>query len=179
MPNINLQKTKTYAYIDGANLHKGIECLGWKLSYKKFRDFLTNRYGVEKAYYFIGDVENNKLLYQNLQEWGYIVVLKTTVSYNDGKTKGNVDVKLTLQVIRDYYEKEYDKAVLVTGDGDFLDLALFLAKRNKLQVILSSNHNDCSHLLKKHEFDKGYQIYELTFLEQMKDSLEYKRNLTK
>jgi hypothetical protein len=53
-PNINLQKIKTYAYIDRANLHKDIENLGWKLSYKKFRDFLTNRYGVKKAYYFIG-----------------------------------------------------------------------------------------------------------------------------
>ena len=76
---------ENYAYIDGANLHKGIEVLGWKLDYKKFRDFLRNRYNVKKAYYFIGDIESNKLLYQNLQEWGYIVVLKTTVPY--GKEK--------------------------------------------------------------------------------------------
>lgn len=172
-----MEEIRNYAYIDGANLHKGIEELGWKISYKKFRDFLTDRYNVKKAYYFVGDIEKNKQLYQNLQEWGYIVVLKTTVPYGNGDVKGNVDVKLTLQVVRDYYEKEHEKVILVTGDGDFVDLAVFLAKKNKLETILSPNHRSCSHLLKQQQFQGKKQIYKLTFLEQMKNKLEYTKKL--
>jgi len=165
----------SYAYIDGANLHKGIEVLGWKLNYKNFRDFLKNKYGVEKAYYFIGDLEENKRLYQNLQEWGYLVVLKNTVPFEGEKVKGNVDVKLTLQAVQDYYEKKYEQAVLVTGDGDFLDLIIFLAKKDKLRIVLSPNHKECSHLLKKHQFEGNKRIYKLGFVEHTRNKLEYNK----
>lgn len=60
-------KENNFAYIDGANLHKGILSLGWKLDYKRFRVWLTERYGVCKAYLFIGLVPKYKDLYAYLQ----------------------------------------------------------------------------------------------------------------
>jgi hypothetical protein len=42
-------KANNYAYIDGANLHKGINSLGWKLDYARFRIWLTEKYDAEKA----------------------------------------------------------------------------------------------------------------------------------
>jgi len=39
-----------FAYVDGANLHKGIAELGWRLDYRKFRVWLLEKYGVSKAY---------------------------------------------------------------------------------------------------------------------------------
>ena len=48
----NLQKANNYAYIDGANLHKGVHSLGWKLDYKRFRVWLSEKYGVRVAYLF-------------------------------------------------------------------------------------------------------------------------------
>ncbi|KKT75445.1 MAG: hypothetical protein UW71_C0003G0039 [Parcubacteria group bacterium GW2011_GWB1_44_7] len=43
-----------FAYVDGANLHKGIAELGWRLDYRKFRVWLLEKYGVSKAYIFLG-----------------------------------------------------------------------------------------------------------------------------
>ncbi len=43
-------KQNNYAYIDGANLHKGIAELGWRLDYKRFRIYLSDKYAVNKAY---------------------------------------------------------------------------------------------------------------------------------
>jgi len=44
-----------YAFIDGQNLHITVkEQLGWRIDYKKFRRYLTKRYKIEKAFYFIG-----------------------------------------------------------------------------------------------------------------------------
>ena len=39
-----------YAFIDGANLHKGIVELGWRLDYRRFRVFLRDKYQVSVAY---------------------------------------------------------------------------------------------------------------------------------
>ena len=58
-----IPKEKTIAYIDGANLHKGIEDLGWRLDYRRFRVWLRERYGVERAYLFLGLVPRYKNLY--------------------------------------------------------------------------------------------------------------------
>ena len=42
-----------FAYIDGANLHKGVADLGWKVDYKRLRLWLNNKYQVKRAYLFI------------------------------------------------------------------------------------------------------------------------------
>ena len=44
------KKKKNVAYIDAANLHKGIASLGWKLDYGRFRIWLKEKYRVEVAY---------------------------------------------------------------------------------------------------------------------------------
>lgn len=38
------------AYIDAANLHKGISALDWKLNYRRFRIWLSEKYHVQTAY---------------------------------------------------------------------------------------------------------------------------------
>lgn len=39
-----------FAYIDGANLYKGVADLGWKLDYKRFRIWLKDKYRVVDFY---------------------------------------------------------------------------------------------------------------------------------
>lgn len=65
-----------FAYIDGANLYNGIMGFGWALDYARFRVWLTEKYGVENAYIFIGLIPKNKELYKYLQECGFTLVFK-------------------------------------------------------------------------------------------------------
>lgn len=141
-------KDNNFAYIDGANLHKGIADLGWKLDYKRFRLWLTNKYQIKRAYLFLGLVPRYKDLYTHLQEVGFTLVFKETIYGEDGKVKGNCDADLVLQVARDTYENKFDKAVIVSSDGDYASLVKFLQERNKLLAILSPS-NRCSVLLKR------------------------------
>jgi len=67
-----------YAYIDGANLHKGIDELGWRLDYVRFRIWLKEKFGVSKAYLFIGLIPKRKTLYTFLQEAGFTLIFKET-----------------------------------------------------------------------------------------------------
>ena len=140
-----------FAYIDGANLHKGTEELGWKMDYKRFRTWLYEKYGVKTAYIFIGLIPKNKGLYERLQEYGFRLKFKEVVYDGEtGRPKGNCDADLVLNSVRDVYEGHFDKAVIVASDGDYASLVEFLKEKGKLASILSPNNpKKCSILLKK------------------------------
>src|SRR3989338_269326 len=139
-----------FAYVDGANLHHGVIHLGWQLDYAKFRVWLKEKYGVSRAYLFIGLVPKNKDLYTNLQEVGFTLVYKEITYDGEGKVKGNCDADLVLKATRDAYEKVFGQAVLVSSDGDYAGLVKFLLERNKCVGIISPSVSaKCSVLLKR------------------------------
>lgn len=128
-----------YAFIDGNNLYLGAKSQGIKLDYRKFRLYLTHKFNVAKAFIFIGyDPERTKL-YANLHNAGFILIHKPTVKYyENGKQtmKGNVDAELVLNCAAIEYEN-YDKAIIITSDGDFRCLLEFLKDRDKLERIIA------------------------------------------
>jgi len=156
-----------YAFIDGQNLNLGIHHLGWNLDFKKFRIYLQEKYQVGIAYYFIGYIAGNSDLYRSLQMAGYILVFKPTLVLGDGTVKGNCDAELVLQAMIDL--NTYDKAVVVTGDGDFYCLVKHLRKIDKFKILLAPNRARCSHLL---NIAAENQI---SFMNDLKPKLEYKK----
>ncbi len=138
--------SKTYAFIDSQNLNLGILDQGWKLDFKKFQVYLKEKYKVNKAFLFIGYIEENKKLYDFLKKAGYRLVFKPTVKDDLGKAKGNVDAELVLWAARIEYEN-FDKAVIVSGDGDFQCLVKFLIGVKKLEAVLVPNQKKYSKLL--------------------------------
>jgi len=144
------KKNNNFAYIDAANLHNGIRELSWKLDYKRFRIWLREKYSVQKTYLFIGLIPKYKDLYKYLQECGYTIVFKEVVYDGDGKPKGNCDADLVLQVTRDTFENNFNKAIIVSSDGDYASLVEFLKEKNKIFTILSpGKERKCSILLKR------------------------------
>lgn len=85
-------------------------------------------------------------MYTLLQEAGFILVFKPTLEIN-GKIKGNVDAELVMQAMLEY--NNYDKAVLVSGDGDFHCLVKYLHSKGKLKKILAPNDQRYSLLYRK------------------------------
>jgi len=85
------QKGNNFAYIDGANLYRGIVSSGWSMDYRRFRVWLFEKYGIRKAYLFIGLIPKYRDLYQYLQEAGFTLVFKEVVYDDAGKPKGNCD----------------------------------------------------------------------------------------
>ncbi len=126
-----------YAFIDSQNINLGIKSNGWTMDFKKFRLYLKNKYHVKKAFLFIGYVSGNESLYTALQRYGYIVIFKPTLEIRKGGLrfiKGNVDAELVLHTM--IHLNEFDKAIIVSGDGDFYCLIEYLYKNNKLLKIL-------------------------------------------
>src|SRR3989338_4131149 len=140
-------KENNYAFIDSQNLNLGVQSLGWKLDFRKFRIYLKEKYGVSTAYLFLGYIQENQDLYSSLQKAGYILVFKPVFSDENGDVKGNFDADLVLQAMIEY--SNYDKAIIVSSDGDFYSLVKYLYERKKLKFVVSPYVKTCSKLLKK------------------------------
>jgi len=157
------KQPNNYAFIDSQNLNLGVQKVGWKMDWHKFRIWLQEKYGVTHAYMFIGYMAENESLYEQMHDHGFLVVLKPTTEIKapevEGQTeaereaakptvKGNIDADLVLYAMKEL--KNYDKAVIVSGDGDFFALVEYLAQQGKLLKVLTPNQR-YSTLLK--EFD--------------------------
>ncbi|GHW02933.1 hypothetical protein AGMMS50249_7190 [candidate division SR1 bacterium] len=133
---------KNYAFIDGQNLNLGIRSQGFELDYRKLRLYLKNKYFVDTAFMFLGFVEGNQKLYTKLQKAGFILVFKPTIAYKRNGAevvKGNVDAELVLRAAAREFAN-YDKAIIISGDGDFHCLIDFLIEKNKLLLLMTPNH---------------------------------------
>ena len=139
---------EVYAFVDSQNLNQGVLSQGGKLDFKKFRQYLKLKHGVTKAFLFIGYVEENKVLYDYLKRSGYICVYKKVIEYKDKDiaTKGNIDADLVLHTMIEF--PNYDKAIIVSGDGDFYPLIEYLKSKNKLLKVITPNKKYSSLLLK-------------------------------
>jgi uncharacterized LabA/DUF88 family protein len=157
-----------YAFIDGQNLNAGVESLGWKLDYKKFREYLRQELQVKKAYIFVGFMEEYQPLYSALQEAGFILHFKPLVRSDENTIKGNVDADMVLQTMVDV--DRYDAAVIVSGDGDFAGLVRHLASVHKLRQVLVPNRSTHSSLFKRMA-DYGDTF---TFLNDLRRQLAYR-----
>ena len=157
----------TTAYIDGANLHKGVESSAWKLDYKKFRSWIRQKFNVADAHLFIGLMPKHATLYTSLQDIGYKLVFKEVVYDGQGKVKGNCDADLVLQATRDFYENALTAVILVSSDGDYASLVRFwLEKGVNCTIVSPAPIRKCSILLKK----TGVPI---VYLEDVKHKLWY------
>ncbi len=148
-----MKKEKNLAFIDGQNLYRGTTETDpkWKVDLFEFRKYLSKKYNVEKAYYFLGFLdEDNQNLYDEIQESGFIIKFREHNSAMIGKKKGNVDSDIIFDIMRRIYQKEsFDKIVLVSGDGDYKMLVDFLIMEERLKKILFPNKNFASSLYKK------------------------------
>ena len=145
-----VRNSNNFAYIDGANLYNGIKSLNWEFDYKRFRVWLKDKYGVSQAYLFLGMMPKYKDLYTKLQEFGYTLVFKDVIYDGDGKAKGNCDANIIVHAMQNAYENKFNKAVLVSSDGDYAPLVKFLQEKAKIEVILSPYETKkCSVLLKR------------------------------
>src|SRR3989344_932576 len=161
---------KNLAFIDGQNLYLGTTQNNWKADHSKLRVYLRDKYDVDEAYYFLGYVsEDQQGLYNNLQKAGFIVSFKEHNKELLAKKKGNVDTDIVFEVMKSLIDnKNFDKIVLVSGDGDYKKLVDYLIKKDKFEKILFPNKEFASFLYKP----LGSEYYD--YLDNVREHIEHK-----
>ena len=117
----------------------------------KFRIYLSKKYNVRKAYYFIGYFQKQHAqLYKNIEDAGFILMFKEHSPAMLGWKKGNVDADIVFYVMKNVYKNNnFNQIILVSGDGDYKLLVNFLLQENKFNKILFPNKKRASYLYKK------------------------------
>lgn len=168
------EDTKNLAFIDAQNLHFGTtkcndcaEKLGleirdfqssdcfcgsaWKVNLSKFRIYLKEKHNVTEAYYFLGVIdEDNEEMYKNIQKAGFIILFREHNKLSKSPKKGNVDTDIVFEIMKNLIDNsEFDKIVLVSGDGDYKKLVQYLIAKNKFSKVLFPNKKYASSLYKQ------------------------------
>ena len=125
-------KVPNYAFIDGQNLYRGLEELGYKLLYKEFIDYLKGKYKCKKVFIFFKENQMFDGFYDQIRAMGYSVILSKSHNRVNNFTKSNIDGDLIVKAMRSYYEVENHNLILLTGDGDFLPLVNFMKRKHIL-----------------------------------------------
>ncbi len=138
---------KISVFLDGANFFFMQKDLGWFADPKKILQFIEKEGQIIDAFYYVGkdvppDARQDAFL-NALPTMGYSLVTKQIKSIFDSKT-GNVKRKanLDIEIVMDIFNtiEHYDKAVLISGDGDFERvLKLLKAKGKQFTVIATDN----------------------------------------
>jgi len=138
-------------YIDGANFYGGLTSLNKNFSdlnfdFKNYIRYLCKQDKLVKIYYYNAHVKkkiNDKIwakqkkLFDRLHK-----IPKCKVSLCTRKSRLNIlgeeyhtikgdDIYLALDMIEDCYNNKFDKAILISGDGDFTELLKRVKKKEK------------------------------------------------
>ena len=123
----------------------------WIIDLARFRVYLEQKYDVSKAYYFLGYVqEENQELYEEIQNAGFLLKFREHNPAMIGKKKGNVDSDIIFHIMKKMYKKEdFEKIILVSGDGDYKLVIDFLIEEGRFEKVLFPDKKRASSLYKK------------------------------
>jgi len=136
------------ALIDGQNLHVGTKVSSWVIDHIKLRTYLREKYKIEEAYYFLGFFSSGEQdLYDRLQKAGFILNLREHPANLLGNKKGNVDCDIVFHIMKKMVDCEpFEKAFIISGDGDYKKLVDFLVKKGRFGKMLFPNKDRASSL---------------------------------
>lgn len=157
MPTINKiiyrQSTKAIVFIDAANVIYSQRTLKWQIDFKQLMDYFKNNYQLDKVYFYFAYLQDDKKqqgFFSKLRLWGYRIRTKEVklIRQSDGTIlkKGNLDVELTIDAVKDL--RYYSTAILMSGDSDFHALVKYLQSKNKKVVVISSKGHVSFELLR-------------------------------
>lgn len=161
---------KVAVFIDAANIIHCYEDTKWKIDLKKLKRYFESKCTLVGIYYYSAYFEesvNQKSFFEMLSRKGYILRIKKIKKiYNDDGSvtlKGNCDTDIVVDAVSRI--DDYDTAVIMSGDSDFVSLVNLLRGRNKKVVIVSARWHVAKDLIQaaNHYFDinKFRQVWEL------------------
>jgi len=163
-------KGKVYCFIDAANILYSQKTLGWRLDYKKLKDYLSQECDLGGIFFYTGRVgtseKQNKFL-EKLKSYGYMVkakeVKRIEIAPNIFEWKGNLDVELTIDALKN--SDNFKTCILMSGDSDFASLLDELKAKGKRVLVISTRGHISKELLNRAKYVdlrklKGQILYE-------------------
>lgn len=153
---------KVAVFIDAANIIHCYKDTGWKIDFKKLKKYFESKCILVGIYYYSAFFEESvaqKSFFEMLSRKGFILRVKKIrkITNKDGTItlKGNCDTDMVVDAVARM--DEYDTAVIMSGDSDFVSLVNLLRGKNKKVVVVSRRWHVAKDLIaaSDHYFDIG------------------------
>jgi uncharacterized LabA/DUF88 family protein len=141
------------AYIDGQNIEKSLEKLGFEIDWAKVYIFLTTHkvYPCSRVicyFKYSYSIDRNKF-FEKLKLIGFEVYLSNFC----GNDKINVDADIIVKAMEEYYEVGKFNLILLSGDGDFVPVVKFFERKQcKVWIIAGADINLSDSLKIKYKY---------------------------
>jgi len=159
-------RQRAIIFIDHANLFYNIENLQIRIDYKKFKDILARDHHLVGAFMYMGIPEQvfpKKLSFlRYLNSQGYIIQTRPIRVVAKGKKmQKGLDIFIYRDIVELADEDIYDKAILVSGDSDFIEIVRKLRELKKTIEIWSFKASLSHELLAEVGKENVYFINEI------------------
>lgn len=150
-------KSRVYVFIDAANILYSQQTLGWRVDYRKLKEYFEKECDLRAIYFYTGRVgdnhKQNKFL-EKLRLFNYQVrakeVKRIRISRNVYEWKGNLDAELIIDALKN--SDNFDTCILMSGDSDFAPLIDELKTQKKRVIVMSSKHHISRELIERAKY---------------------------
>jgi len=146
---------KVYVFIDAANVFYTQRTLKWRISYEKLKQYFEAECEGNLGKVFIYTASDKQRPQQQkfldmLEMNGYILrtkeVKRIRVAKGIYEWKGDFDVELSMDILD--HLKEFDTAILLSGDSDFAPVIRRMKENNKRVIVMSAKNHISRELIK-------------------------------
>ncbi len=136
---------RTFAFIDGPNLHATVRALGFEIDYRKLLEHLRTQGHLIRVLYYTAIVEDQEFsTFRPLADWldynGYTMVTKPARGYTDStgrrRFRTSMDVELAVDAMR--LADKADHIILFSGEQSFASLVSALQQLGKRVTVIST-----------------------------------------
>jgi uncharacterized LabA/DUF88 family protein len=136
---------RTFAFIDGPNLHATVRALGFEIDYRKLLEHLRTQGHLIRVLYYTAIVEDQEFsTFRPLADWldynGYTMVTKPARGYTDStgrrRFRTSMDVELAVDAMR--LADKADHIILFSGEQSFASLVSALQQMGKRVTVIST-----------------------------------------
>ena len=159
-------------FCDHANLFHNIEALKIRMNYSKLKEIFSENHDLIGFFIYMGipdkilPKKRNFLNYLRAQ--GFIIQAKPIMISPTGiKKQKGVDIFIYKDIVELAEEDTYDKAVLISGDSDFLDVVRKLKELKKEIEIWSFKKSISRSLIE----EAGYE--NVHYIDDILDEIKY------
>jgi uncharacterized LabA/DUF88 family protein len=145
---------KTSIFVDGANMFYAQKAFGWFFDPAKLKRALLGDDELVNAFWFIGVKEPvdppDKRFHDFLAASGYVVRTKKIKTIWDIQSRSEIQkCNLDIEIVIDMFNtiRNYEKAILVSGDGDFTRALELLRSSGKIITVVSTRKSVAGDLL--------------------------------
>lgn len=173
------KKERIYVYIDGGNLYHNLKQTGYNsmdFNFKKFVESFVEDRKLEGVRYYIGQIKpkdgdeksqnlhkHQQILFERLKKAGFYIVRGHIRQIGKIFTEKGVDVRIGIDLVEGAYEDRYDRAILISSDGDLAPAVEMVTRKGKKVEIVGFEHKpsysliqktNTYHSVKKHDLEK-------------------------